>query len=833
MATEEQRLLVLVEARVDGLEKQMRKANDSAKRNFKDIEGHAGNARKRIEADTKTMAERANANLAQIGRAGFDFTKGFATGALAAGFATVTAAAKTAISSVAELKAESERAGVGVEPFQELSFAARQSGVTIDALTDGLKEMNLRADEFVTTGKGSGAEAFQRLSYTADELKRKLKDPAALFVEIIGRLAQLDTATRIRVADELFGGTGGEQFVRFVDQGAAGLIRLREEARTSGAVIKSDIVGEAVDLDRKFNKLADVVSGRFKSAVVDVASVLEDWLTNLDGFLSKLEKGLNGIGNSSIFKTLNDWLVTPEAAAAAGVTLLPQGGAPNAGKFFEPALGALSKLKTAADAAAGKLDDIKLPPEGMPVPGSAATSPFAAGDAVTQFVRRVVAAESGGRADAKNPNSSATGAGQFIESTWLNLFRKHFPEQARGMGESAILALRKDADLSKKLIEEYAKENATALRSSGLAVTEANLHLAHFLGSGGAVAALKADPRASARDVLGDKAANANPTIIGGGRTIADVLAYAERRANGTRVAAGDRTDAEKEAERQAAAVKKVIDALGLEASQIGKTAQEAEVLQRLQQAGVDLNSKEGQAIRAKVAELYALKAAQDRVEQSAEAANKARVAIRDMGADAVTGILQDLRSGASAAEAFSNALGRIADKLIEMAVQNLFANAFAAPAGGGGGVGVFGFLGKLLGFSEGGFTGDGGKYEPAGVVHRGEYVMSAEATKRIGVDKLEALHRAGKGYANGGLVGAPSFTPRAVAAVGGPTSNVITLAPSVTVNASGGTPEQNNDLAKRVGKEVENNMRSLVGNELLKQLRPGGMLDAAARRRR
>lgn len=72
MATEEQRLLVLVEARVDGLEKQMRKANDSAKRNFKDIEGHAGNARKRIEADTKTMAERANANLAQIGRAGFD-----------------------------------------------------------------------------------------------------------------------------------------------------------------------------------------------------------------------------------------------------------------------------------------------------------------------------------------------------------------------------------------------------------------------------------------------------------------------------------------------------------------------------------------------------------------------------------------------------------------------------------------------------------------------------------------------------------------------------------------------------------------------------------------
>lgn len=59
-----------------------------------------------------------------------------------------------------------------------------------------------------------------------------------------------------------------------------------------------------------------------------------------------------------------------------------------------------------------------------------------------------------------------------------------------------------------------------------------------------------------------------------------------------------------------------------------------------------------------------------------------------------------------------------------------------------------------IPGLSDGGYTGDGGKYEPAGIVHRGEYVFSKEAVNRLGVGTLERLHRSGKGYASGGLVG-------------------------------------------------------------------------------
>ncbi len=65
--------------------------------------------------------------------------------------------------------------------------------------------------------------------------------------------------------------------------------------------------------------------------------------------------------------------------------------------------------------------------------------------------------------------------------------------------------------------------------------------------------------------------------------------------------------------------------------------------------------------------------------------------------------------------------------------------------------------LGGLLGFASGGYTGNGGKHEPAGIVHRGEYVFSKKAVKSIGVGNLEAMHSAAKGYASGGLVGGGS----------------------------------------------------------------------------
>lgn len=61
----------------------------------------------------------------------------------------------------------------------------------------------------------------------------------------------------------------------------------------------------------------------------------------------------------------------------------------------------------------------------------------------------------------------------------------------------------------------------------------------------------------------------------------------------------------------------------------------------------------------------------------------------------------------------------------------------------------------KIAGFSEGGYTGRGGKYEPAGIVHKEEVVFSQADVKALGgADIVDSMRPTSKGYANNGIVG-------------------------------------------------------------------------------
>ncbi len=77
--------------------------------------------------------------------------------------------------------------------------------------------------------------------------------------------------------------------------------------------------------------------------------------------------------------------------------------------------------------------------------------------------------------------------------------------------------------------------------------------------------------------------------------------------------------------------------------------------------------------------------------------------------------------------------------------------------AASAGSTGAMGMSTSYQGFDSGGFTGVGGKNDPAGVVHKGEFVFTKEATERIGVSNLYDMMR---GYADGGLVTAPTERP-------------------------------------------------------------------------
>ncbi len=87
-----------------------------------------------------------------------------------------------------------------------------------------------------------------------------------------------------------------------------------------------------------------------------------------------------------------------------------------------------------------------------------------------------------------------------------------------------------------------------------------------------------------------------------------------------------------------------------------------------------------------------------------------------------------------------------IARLAIKQAITGPLANSLAGAIGGGGGDWLSSLfkgssasaVGSSMNFWEGGYTGAGGKYEPAGIVHKGEYVLTAEETKAIGVNNLK-----------------------------------------------------------------------------------------------
>lgn len=87
------------------------------------------------------------------------------------------------------------------------------------------------------------------------------------------------------------------------------------------------------------------------------------------------------------------------------------------------------------------------------------------------------------------------------------------------------------------------------------------------------------------------------------------------------------------------------------------------------------------------------------------------------------------------------------------------FSSGGLVPAGSSGGYGGGDFTSQIA-FADGGYTGAGGKYDPAGIVHAGEFVVRKEMVERPGV--LSFLDGLNKGYASGGYVGpAPALSDR------------------------------------------------------------------------
>ncbi|MCS3740225.1 phage tail tape measure protein [Rhizobium sp. BK661] len=872
-----QRLLVSLEARVTKYERDFERATRATNDNFKKIENRAKQSATNLEKSFAGASASISEKLEGL------FKPFLAGGIVAAGVAGAATAVKEIADSVAEVDREARKAGVSSKVWQQWTYVAKATGMEIDGVTDALKELNIRGDEFARTGKGSAEEAFQRLGYTAADVAERLKDPNRFLDEIIGKLQKLDAAAQTRILDEVFGGTGAEQLAKVLGLSVAQIQKLRSEAAT----FSEEQIEAAKKIDAEFETLWRNVSVYAKKAAINsvgYAGQIIDTLSTLKGDKLIARDREAATDPEAQMKRLLD----QRAKIAAQISDL------QANPFDVLKAGELRQLEAALKAVDEQIADIGGGSDEL----KAALSELS--NATQSFTRNLTANTNA----AANFKTALAELKSFIPglkaeldtlatTSGIDAAYQRAVQNARTMGE--IMNATDIANRAKTASRFGNHDNILDLVASVESGGDYNATLDNGRWTGGAqnLTAMTLDQvRALQRQMIAN---SDNRALYGDGKgssalgryqitgatldslikelgltgdrlfdqTTQDELARALLRRRGNdpdslrqewtglrRV--DDSTIRDTFANTPTAKTKldptpgqqKAIDLAKQQDEArkgLNRTVQEGLDLARFEQSissmsasqqrielavyqaqqeakrnGITLSDQELSKIREKISLTAQLDTENKKVSASSQGLKNAQQYFAESFTSSLSGLLTGTQS-------LNGALQNLLNSLVDATLQAALLG--KGPLAGlfGGGSGIFG---SIFGFADGGYTGRGGKYEPAGVVHRGEYVMSAAATRKIGVGNLEALHTGAlKGFASGGYVG-PKVTPITAANQNAPTfTQAVNITAPVTVNASGGTPAQNADLAKQVSKEVNASLRAVVIDELNRQMKPGNML--------
>lgn len=202
---------------------------------------------------------------------------------------------------------------------------------------------------------------------------------------------------------------------------------------------------------------------------------------------------------------------------------------------------------------------------------------------------------------------------------------------------------------------------------------------------------------------------------------------------------------------------------------------------------------------------------------------------------DSLAGGITDLIMGTGD---LRSVLKGIMKDMLNSVIKYMMSGMMGGKGGAGGGAGKLGMMGGGAGKGGGAAKmGGGGMGKMFGLAHTGGIIgKSALSTKRANPSVFLGAPK----FHTGGIIGGPKllpgevpiiakqgegvFTPEQMKALGGTSVNStsVNISAPVTVNANGGTREQNEDLAKQVSRQLEGQLRGMIMQEMMQATRPG-----------
>lgn len=166
---------------------------------------------------------------------------------------------------------------LSTDAFQELGFAARQSGVEAQDFYMAFQTMNRIVGDAVR-GNEQAKKKFHELGLQVEYLKTLNTDQ--MFEEIAGALSNVTSdSERATRAQELFG-KAGNKVADMAKGGIENIKGLRQEARDLGIVLDAETIKKSEELKDQFDALKEAAGATFRNAILEMTLPTLEKLTN-------------------------------------------------------------------------------------------------------------------------------------------------------------------------------------------------------------------------------------------------------------------------------------------------------------------------------------------------------------------------------------------------------------------------------------------------------------------------------------------------------------------------------------------------------------------------
>ncbi len=637
---------------------------------------------------------------------------GTAVGAAVAG-ATLALAALTrrAIDQADQLDEMSQKLQIGADQLSKWGYAARLSGTDLEGLSKGigLFSRNLAAAMDADSKQG---RLFAALGIEIKDAEGNLRSVESLLPEVADRFKVLDNqTTETALAMEIFGRSGAD-LLEFLNRGGDGIRALGDELSDLGGVIDNETAAAAADFKDELDRLQTTALGFGTDIAAQLLPALADTTREFRRIATDGDLARNAVSLISGAMQSGVWIIDQYNNAVARTSIA---------------------IETVARSAAGARETYaNLFSFGLAdgsVAGGLRAQRQAFADGQRDLDRLIEGQNAPRKVELIFAGEGAEPAGLFkMSESELALRTQYESLQER---VNAMLTDRTGSGGAKggrkaKALPDFAKEAQRELER--MVEIEARARDA-FLATAAALEGPVAEANYRYQQELAQLRENARLAGVG-----ADELRVAEERLQ----AQHERNVLAIEA--QLTPAQEVMAGLREEIALLGLSQVEQEKIIALRYAGAD-------ATAAQVDEIGRLVDAREQAARVAEHWDEVERSLADS--------LFDLaRNAGDAKEIVVDFFDSIAEQITRMITEDWSEKITALFRGAGSGTGsggeagwanalwsLFGGGSAGWGWSRGGYTGDGLTHEPAGIVHRGEYVINAGAVKAMGRPALERIN--------------------------------------------------------------------------------------------